>query len=161
MPPFNFSWAPLVEVLTDVKNAIIDQTKTFLGMSDTPGDFTDQQGKVLQVNSAGDALEFGNFEISLASGYAFKYIGYNTGLYFNLSSERFEFHRDGNIVATIKAVTNQGDISANRDLLAGRNCGIVASGAYYVGASPGVSGSFTTVDGKTVTVTKGIITNIV
>lgn len=30
-----------------------------------------------------------------------------------------------------------------------------------IGASEGVTGSFTTVDGKTVTVTKGIITNIV
>lgn len=36
-----------------------------------------------------------------------------------------------------------------------------AASAYYVGGTAGVSGSFTTVDGKTVTVTKGITTSIV
>ena len=33
-------------------------TTTFIGLTDTPGDFTGQAGKILKVNSAADALEF-------------------------------------------------------------------------------------------------------
>lgn len=39
--------------------------------------------------------------------------------------------------------------------------GDITAGTYSVGASAGADGSFTTTDGKTVTVTKGIITSIV
>lgn len=63
--------------------------------------------------------------IPASSTYAFTRTGdADTGLYFNVSSLRFEFHRDANILATIGAVIGQGDITANRDLISGRNVAV-------------------------------------
>jgi len=53
-----------------------------------------------------------------------------------------------------------GKVRAQDDLMSDGNISLPSSKAYYVGASAGVSGSFTTADAKTVTVTKGIITSI-
>ena len=43
----------------------------------------------------------------------------------------------------------------------GSGVNIDAAGAYHVNGTSGVSGTFTTVDGKTITITKGIVTSIV
>lgn len=50
------------------------------------------------------------------------------------------------------------NIYTNGDL---NTTGDISAAGYSVGASAGVDGSFTTTDGKTVTVTKGLITSIV
>ena len=52
-----------------------------------------------------------------------------------------------------------GDISFSNENLA--TTGSMTAASFSAGASAGVSGSFTTADGKTVTVTSGIITSIV
>ena len=47
-----------VNALADVRDAI-NSPDTFLELTDTPNDFTDQGGMVVQVNTDGDALIFG------------------------------------------------------------------------------------------------------
>jgi hypothetical protein len=68
------------------------------------------------------------------STYVFsRYADNDTGLYFDISALEYQFHRDGNVVAKIHAVTGQGDITANRHL--------IAEGGYLAGkdgiAAPG------------------------
>jgi len=60
--------------------------------------------------------------------------------------------------------THTGKMTRTGDLAQTGNADIsgqISAGSFKVGALAGVSGSFTTVDGKTVTVTNGVITGIV
>lgn len=67
---------------------------------------------------------------------------------------------DGAVVTHVGSISiNAGQFSV--DSSGNVNANNVNVASYLIGSTPGVSGSFTTVDGKTVTVTGGLITSIV
>ena len=66
--------------------------------------------------------------------------------------------KNANITASVLANINGVEIDPSGNIVSPGACDAVS---YSVSGTPGVTGAFTTTDGKTVTVTNGIITNIV
>lgn len=77
-------------------------------------------------------------------------IKYRIGTGNTLGSSKLVIDRDGNVGIGTTSPTQSLDVSGN-----------VNAEHYYVNSNVGASGSFTTTDGKTVTVENGIITGIV
>jgi hypothetical protein len=61
----------------------------------------------------------------------------DTGIYFDVTAQEFQFHRDGNVIARFRAVTNQGDITANRNLIAENGYLDIEDGVTAPGTSSG------------------------
>lgn len=75
-----------------------------------------------------------------ASTYIFsRFTDNDTGLFFDISTLEYQFHRDGNIVARIRAVTNQGDIHANRHLISDNGFVAVKDGITAPGGTAGIA----------------------
>ena len=138
---------------------------------------------------AGDSSVSGFFEWRLAAGTRLAYFGYNaTDIQLNLENSAKFIVAAGTATMNRAFVANEeggdydfrvesdtdvnnifSDASTNRVGIGMNNPGykfdvtgdINTSGVYRTGGTAGVSGSFTTVDLKTVTVTNGIITAIV
>jgi hypothetical protein len=118
----------IVDLGTDPGDDFIIGTSGILvveGDNERVGILTSTPATELDVNGKGlfNELEVESTDglvIPVSNTYAFsRKNDPDTGLYFNVSGPWFEFHRDGNIVAKIKAVTDQGDIISNRNIIVG------------------------------------------
>lgn len=108
------------------------------------------------ANSAGDGLfQATGSTVSIAAGSTERFRVDTNALFTNVTLIRLN-----GTTSAFPALKRSGIIIQSR-LADDSAYAEFAASAYYVGATAGVDGTFTTVDGKTVTVSKGIITLIV
>jgi hypothetical protein len=115
-----------------------------------------------KLDIVGDLRTSGTAEIGSTSVLTGGFYFTTPGLYaYGLQQVSYPY---GSIVLYNCTDTATGDMSRNIMLDRYGNGSVTGSwsaSSYYVGSTAGVSGSFTTTDGKTVTVSNGIITQIV